>query len=94
MFIKKLNLHRDQKSLARIRKRWKNPESHRIPRIPFGENRGEGSAEHSRCICVDRPSRSHHEQFRIQVLRIEPINTAVQRCARWSVLNLHRDKKM
>ena len=26
----------------------------------------EGSAEHSRCTCVDRPSRSHHEQFRTQ----------------------------
>ena len=26
----------------------------------------ESSAEHSRCTCVDRPSRSHHEQFRIQ----------------------------
>ena len=36
----------------------------------------EGSAEHSRCACVDRPSRSPHEQFRTQVLRIEPINTA------------------
>ena len=22
-----------------------------------------GSAEHSRCTCVDRPSRSHHEQL-------------------------------
>ena len=45
-----------------------------------GENRGEmekvlsntgfyaieGSAEYSRCTCVDRPSRSHHEQFRTQ----------------------------
>ena len=30
--------------------------SHRILRI-------EGSAEDSRCTCVDRPSRSHHEQF-------------------------------
>ena len=26
----------------------------------------EGSAEHSRCTCVDRPSRSHHEQFQTQ----------------------------
>ena len=26
----------------------------------------EGSAEHSRCTCVDRPSRSHHEHFRTQ----------------------------
>ena len=26
----------------------------------------EGSAELSRCTCVDRPSRSHHEQFRRQ----------------------------
>ena len=43
----------------------------------------EGSAEHSRCACVDRPSRSPHEQFRTQsVLRIKSINTAVEkRCA-------------
>ena len=44
-----------------------------------GDNRGEmenslftqdsthkGSADHSRCTCVNRPSRSHHEQFRTQ----------------------------
>ena len=37
----------------------------------------EGSAEHSRCTCVDRPSRSHHEQFRTQV---SSHRAAVQRC--------------
>ena len=42
----------------------------------------EGSAEHSRCACVDRPSRSPHEQFEHRVLRIEPSNIAVEkRCA-------------
>ena len=34
-------------------------QSHRILRI-------EDSTEHSRCTCVDRPSRSPHEQFRTQ----------------------------
>ena len=29
----------------------------------LGENQGEGSAEHPHCTCVDKPSRSHHEQF-------------------------------
>ena len=57
----------------------------------------EGSAEHSRCAFVDRPSRSPHEQFRTRdFLRVEPINTAVEkRCAsRYLVLNLHQDKKI
>ena len=55
--------------------------------------RVEGSAEHSRCTCVDRPSRSHHEQFQTQgFLRIEPNNTAAQKCAS-RILNLHLDKK-
>ena len=51
--------HRDQKSLTRTEERWKIPQSHRVLRI-------EGSAKHSRCTCVDRSSRSHHEQFRTQ----------------------------
>ena len=38
----------------------------------------EGPAEHSRRACVDIPSRSPHEQFEHRVLRIEPINTAVE----------------
>ena len=54
-----LNFHRDQKSLARTGERCKLPQLHRILRM-------EGSAGHSRCTCVDRPSRSHHEQFRTQ----------------------------
>ena len=38
----------------------------------------EGSAEHSRCTCVDRPSRcSHHGKFRIQG---SAHRAAVQRC--------------
>ena len=37
----------------------------------------EGSAEHSRCTCVDRPSRSHHEQLRTQG---SAYRAAVQRC--------------
>ena len=37
----------------------------------------EGSAEHSRCTCVDKPSRSHHEQFRTQG---SAHRAAVQRC--------------
>ena len=37
----------------------------------------EGSAEHPRCTCVDRPSRSHHEQFRTQG---SAHRAAVQRC--------------
>ena len=37
----------------------------------------EGSAEDSRCTCVDRPSRSHHEQFRTQG---SAHRAAVQRC--------------
>ena len=57
VLVRVMNLHRDQKSLARIGERWKIPKSHRILRI-------EGSAEHSHCTCVYRPSRSSHEQFR------------------------------
>ena len=77
VLVRVLNLHRDQKSLARTGERWKTPWSHRILRI-------EGSAEHSHCTCVDRPSRSHHKPFRTQgFLCIE--STAVQRrCARKS----------
>ena len=45
-------LHQDQKLLVRIEERWKKNLSHRILHI-------EGSAEHSRCTCVDKPSRSH-----------------------------------
>ena len=59
VLVRVLNLHRDQKSLAKTGERWKISSSHRILRI-------EGSAEHSRCTCVDRPSRSYHEQFRTQ----------------------------
>ena len=56
---KSIGLHRDQISLTRTGERWKVLHSHRILRI-------EGSAEHSRCTCVDRLSRSHHEQLRTQ----------------------------
>ena len=43
----------------------------------------EGSAEHFRCTCEERPSRSHNEQFRTQgFLHIK--STSVQRCARKS----------
>ena len=52
--------------------------------------RPEGSAEHSRCTCLDRPSRSPDEQFRTQgsAHSLEPIeididiaiNTAIKRC--------------
>ena len=59
VLVRVLNLQRDQKLLVRTGERWKIPQSHRILLI-------EGSAEHSRCTCVDRPSRSHHEQFRTQ----------------------------
>ena len=44
-------MHRDRKLLARTGERWKISLSHRTLRI-------EGSTEHSRCTCVDRPSRS------------------------------------
>ena len=51
--------YRDQKSLAKTEERW-NMLSYRILRI-------EGSAEYSLYTrCVDRPSRSHHEQFPTQ----------------------------
>ena len=60
-----------------------------------GENRGEmenflgaqdstheGSAEHSRCTCVEIDLHALiMTNFEHRVLRIEPINTAVQRCA-------------
>ena len=59
VFVIALNLHRDQKSLTRTGETWEIPKSHRILRI-------EGSTRHSRCTCVDRPSRSHHEQFQPQ----------------------------
>ena len=59
VLVRVLNLHRDQKSLTRTEEKWKISQSHRVLRI-------KGSAEHSRCTCVDRPSRSHHEQFRTQ----------------------------
>ena len=59
VLVRVLNLHRDQKSLARTGEIWKIPLSHRILRL-------EGSAQYSRCTCVDRPSRSPHEQFRTQ----------------------------
>ena len=74
VLVRVLNyFHRDQKSLARIGERWKIP-SHRILRV-------EGSAEHSRCTCVDRLSRSHYNYFEhAEILRIEPTNTAIQRC--------------
>ena len=64
----------------------KVPAVHRVLRI-------EGSAEHSRCTCVGRPSRSHHEQFRIhRVLRILiPLYKDV--LLKVGVLNLHRDRK-
>ena len=42
VLVRALNLHGDQKSLARTEERWKNPQSHRV--LPI-----EGSAEHSRC---------------------------------------------
>ena len=54
MPVRALNLHWDQKSFATTGGRWEISLSHRIIRI-------EGSAEHSPCTCVDRPSRSHHE---------------------------------
>ena len=51
----------------------------------------EGSAEHSRFTCVDRPSRSHREQFRAQVfLRMESILLDEGVLVR--ALNLHRDQ--
>ena len=56
VLVRVLNLHRNQKSFARIEERWKIP-PHRILRV-------EGSAEHSRCTCIDRPSYFHHERFR------------------------------
>ena len=56
VLVSVLNLHRDQTSLTRTGERWKISESHRILRIG-------GYAEHSRCTCVDRRSRAHHEQL-------------------------------
>ena len=45
VLVRALNLHGDQKSLARTEERWKVPQSHRA--LPT-----EGSAEHSRCTYV------------------------------------------
>ena len=45
----------------------------------------EGSTEHSRCTCVDRPLALIMNNFEHRVLHIEPINTAVQRCASRSI---------
>ena len=47
VLVRALNLHRDQKSLARTGERWKIPYSHSILRI-------EGSAERARCTYVCR----------------------------------------
>ena len=41
----------------------------------------EGSAERSRCACVDRPSRSLDEQFRKQGSEHRAYLAAVQRCS-------------
>ena len=49
-----LNLHRDKKN--RIGERQEDPLWHTMLRI-------KGFAEHSRCTCVNRPSRSADEQF-------------------------------
>ena len=74
MLVRVLNLHRDQKPLARTGERWKIPESHRI--LPI-----EGSAN----IPVVHVYIDLHvlltNNFEHRVLRIEPINSAVQKCA-------------
>ena len=59
-----------QNTLARTGERWKISSSHRILRI-------EGSAEHSRCTCLDIYIYLHAlimNNFEHRVLRIEPIN--------------------
>ena len=45
VLVRALNLHGDQKSLAKTEKRWKTSQSHRV--LPI-----EGSAVHSRCTYV------------------------------------------
>ena len=48
----------------------------------------EGSAGHSRCTCVDRPSRSAAEQFERRVVSMERTATVHSRSTRRSIFML------